>query len=120
MKSLLVLLMVLGLALPSQAGVKIKDVIGTWKYEVEVEGQTLTGKLEFIKAEKGLDGKALAGNGEVYVLDDIRIQEDNVLHFTLKIDGLLYKVDVTIIKDKFDGIVSNPNNDAPIIGEKIS
>jgi len=120
MKKLLVLLIVLGLGLPSHAGVKIKDVIGTWKYEVEVEGETLTGKLEFIKAEKGIDGKALTDRGEVYILDDIRIQEDNVLHFTLKIDGLLYKVDVTLLKDKFDGTVSNPENDAPIIGEKIT
>lgn len=119
MKKLLVLLMVLGLTIPSHAGVKIKDVVGTWNYAVEVEGQTLTGKLEFIKAEKGLDGKALTDNGEVYILDDIKIKEDNVLHFTLKIDGLLYKVDVTIQKDKFDGTVSNPETEAPIKGEKI-
>ena len=120
MKKLLVLLMVLGLALPSHAGIKIKDVIGTWNYEVEVDGQALTGKLEFIKAEKGLDGKALTDNGEVYILDDIKIKEDNVLHFTLKIDGLLYEVDVTLVKDKFDGTVSNPETDAPITGEKIT
>ncbi len=120
MKKLIVLLMVLGWALPSQAGVKIKDVIGTWKYVVEVDGQTLTGKLEFEKAEKGLTGEALTDNGEVYVLNDIAIKEDNVLQFTLKINGLLHKVHVTLLKDKFDGTISNPEGEAPIKGEKIS
>ena len=87
---------------------------------MEVDGQTLSGKLEFIKAEKGLDGKALTDNGEAYNLDDIKIKEDNVLHFTLKIDGIPYEVDVTIVKDKFDGTVSNTEGEAPITGEKIS
>lgn len=112
--------MVLGLALPSYAGVKIKDVIGTWKYKVEVDGETLTGKLEFKKAEKGLAGEALTDNGEVYILDDIKIKEDNVLQFTLKINGLLHEVHVTLIKDKFDGTVSNPEGEAPIIGKKLT
>ena len=43
MKKLLTLVFVLGIVLPAFAGVKIKDVIGTWKYEVVVDSNTLKG-----------------------------------------------------------------------------
>jgi ribosomal protein L35AE/L33A len=119
MKKLLVLVMVLGIALPSFAGVKIKDVIGTWKYEVKSEGQILTGKIVFEKGKPGVVGKVFTNNGEVYVLEDIQIKEDNVLSFSLKINDQGHKVSVTLQKDKFEGTVSNEERGFPISGEKI-
>jgi hypothetical protein len=119
MKKLLVFIMVLGLALPSFAGVKIKDVIGTWIYEVVSEDQILTGKIVFEKGNPGVAGKVFTDGGEVYVLEDIQIKEDNVLWFTLKIDGEEHKVSVTVEKEKFDGTVSNEDQKVPISGEKI-
>ncbi len=119
MKKLLVLVMVLGIALPSFAGIKIKDVIGTWIYEVVSDGQILTGKIVFEKGNPGVAGKVFTDDGEVYVLDDIEIKEDNVLSFSLKINDQGYKVSVTVQKDKFDGTVSNEEGKAPISGGKI-
>jgi hypothetical protein len=119
MKKLLLLIVVLGLTLPSFAGIKIKDVIGTWIYEVVSEGQILTGKLVFEKGNPGVAGKVYTDGGEVYVLEDIQIKEDNVLWFTLKIDGQEHRVSVTVQKDKFDGTVSNEERGFPITGEKI-
>ncbi len=119
MKKLLVLVMILGIALPSFAGIKIKDVIGTWIYEVVSDGQILTGKIVFEKGNPGVAGKVFTDDGEVYVLDDIEIKEDNVLSFSLKINDQGYKVSVTVQKDKFNGTVSNEERKAPISGEKI-
>ncbi len=118
MKKLLVLVMVLGIALPSFAGIKIKDVIGTWIYEVVSEGQILTGKIVFEKGNPGVAGKVFTDDGEIYVLDDIEIKEDNVLSFSLKINDQGHKVS-TVLKDKFDGTVGNEEGKAPISGEKI-
>lgn len=113
--------MVLGLALPSFAGVKIKDVIGTWNYEVVTsDGQILTGKLEFEKGNPGVAGKAITAGGEVYVLDDIKIEEDNVLSFSLKINEELHQVLVTIEKNTFAGTVQNEEVKVPISGDKIT
>jgi hypothetical protein len=119
MKKLLVLVMVLGITLPSFAGIKIKDVIGTWIYEVVSEGQILAGKIIFEKGNPGVAGKVFTGDGVIYVLDDIEIKEDNVLSFSLKINDQGHKVSVTIQKDKFNGTVSNEEGEAPISGEKI-
>jgi hypothetical protein len=119
MKKLLVLVMVLGLALPSFAGIKIKDVIGTWIYEVVSEGQILTGKIVFEKGNPGVAGRVFTDNGEVYDLEDIQIKEDNVLSFSLKINDQGHMVSVTVQKDKFDGTVSNEERKVPISGEKI-
>ncbi len=52
MKKLVIALFVLGIALPSFAGLKVKDVAGTWSYEIETEYETLTGKLVFEKNGK--------------------------------------------------------------------
>ena len=119
MKKLLVLVMVLGIALPSFAGIKIKDVIGTWIYEVVSEGQILSGKIVFEKGNPGVAGKVFTDDGEIYVLDDIEIKEDNVLSFSLKINDQGHKVSVTVLKDKFDGTVGNEEGKAPISGGKI-
>ena len=119
MKKLLLIFTVLGLTLSSFAGVKIKDVIGTWIYEVVSEGQILTGKIVFEKGNPGVAGKVFTDNGEVYDLEDIQIKEDNVLSFSLKIDGQRHMVSVTVQKDKFDGTVSNEERKIPISGEKI-
>ena len=113
--------MVLGLAMPSSAGVKIKDVVGTWNYEVLTsEGQILTGKIVFEKGNPGVAGKAFTHEGEVYDLNDIQIKEDNILTFSLKVNDLKHKVVVTVEKDKFLGTVSNDEREAPISGEKTS
>lgn len=120
MKKLLLFVMVLGMALPSIAGIKIKDVVGTWNYEVVTsDGQILTGKIVFEKGNPGVAGKVFADDGEVYVLNDIEIKEDNVLSFSLKVNDLAHKVSVTVQKDKFNGTVKNEEREAPISGEKI-
>ncbi len=119
MKKLLLLIVVLGLTLPSFAGIKIKDVIGTWIYEVVSEGQIFSGKIVFIKGNPGVAGEVFTDEGEVYVLDDIQIKEDNVLSFSLKINDQGHTVSVTVQKDKFNGTVRNEEGEAPISGEKI-
>jgi len=51
MKKLLILLFVLGVSLPSFAGLKEKKVIGTWSYKVETDQETLAGTMKFVKED---------------------------------------------------------------------
>ena len=111
--------MVLGIALPSFAGIKIKDLLGTWKYEAVVEMQTLAGKFSFEKKDGELIGEVNTGEGETFLMNTIEIREDNVLYFELGDNGEVYKVTVTLMKDKFAGTLSNGQEEAPISGEKI-
>ena len=46
MKKLFILLFVLGVSLPSLAGLKEKNVIGTWSYKVETDQESLTGTIK--------------------------------------------------------------------------
>ena len=119
MKKLLVLLIVMGMGLPSYAGIKIKDLIGTWKYEAVVDTETLAGQFTFEKKEGELTGEVHTSEGDIFPMTIIKIKKDNVLYFELKDNGEVYKVTVILHKDKFIGSVSDGENEAPITGEKV-
>ena len=119
MKKLLLLVMVLGITLPSFGGIKIKDLLGTWKYEAVVEMQTLAGEFSFEKKDGELIGEVKTSEGETFLMNTIEIRENNVLYFELGNNGEVYKVTVTLHKDKFEGMVRGSEGEAPISGEKI-
>jgi hypothetical protein len=64
MKKLLIGLFILGIALPTFAGLKPKDVAGTWSYELNMEGQTVGGQLKFVRDGRELTGEVITGEGE--------------------------------------------------------
>ncbi len=120
MKKLLTLVFVLGIVLPAFAGVKIKDVIGTWKYEVVVDSNSLTGIVTFEKKNGELNGEVNTDDGDTFPLTLIEIREDNVLYLELtSAEGEHLQISVTVTGKKFRGKIIHPAGEAPITAEKI-
>ena len=119
MKKVIIALFVLGIALPSFAGLKVKDVEGTWSYQVETDYETLNGTLKFEMDGEGLTGQVISDAGDIIPLSKVEIMENNVLHFELEVDYTLLKVNITIDGKKYKGTIGSDGGDIPITGEKI-
>jgi len=119
MKKLLIVLFVLGLSLQSFAGIKEKDVIGTWKYKVETGMETLTGKLIIDKKDGKLVGDVDTDDGAYVTMNKIEIKDNDVLYFEVDTDYETLKITVTVTKNTFEGTVSSQDGDMPITGEKV-
>ena len=119
MKKLFIALFVLGIALPSFAGIKVKDVVGTWTYLIKTDYETLKGTLKFEKDDTGLTGQVFTDDGETFPLTIVEIRENNVLYFELEVDYTKYKTTMTIEGKKYTGIISIDGVEVPITGEKM-
>jgi hypothetical protein len=119
MKKLLFVLFVLGISLQSYAGIKEKDVIGTWKYKVETGMETLTGKLIIEKKEGKLVGDVATDDGTSVIMNKIEIRDNDVLYFEVNTDYETLKISVTVTKNTFAGTVGSEQGDMPITGEKV-
>ena len=119
MKKLFIALFVLGIALPSFAGLKVKDVVGTWSYEVVTDMETLTGTLKFEKNGKELTGQVITDDGQIIPLSNVQIKENNVLYFEMEVDYSLLKSSMTIEGKKYTGTISTDGGEVPVTGEKI-
>jgi len=119
MKKLIIALFVLGIALPSFAGLKLKGVVGTWSYEIVTDMETLTGTLVFEKDGKELTGKVITDDGQTIPLTKIEIKENNVLYFEMEVDYNLLKSTMTIEDKKYIGTISSDGRDLTVTGKKI-
>jgi len=119
MKKLFILLFVLGVSLPSFAGLKEKHVIGTWSYKVETDQETLAGTMKFVKEDGKLTGKIISGEGESLSLNNVEIRDNNVLYFEVTPDYNVLKISVTIDSKKYEGTVDVGDMQVPVTGEKI-
>jgi len=118
MKKLIIALFVLGIALPTFAGLKVKDVVGTWSYTVETGYETLTGTLVFEKEGKELTGEVVTDDGQTYPMSNVEIRENNVLYFEIEVDYTLMKASVTIEGKKYSGTIDVDGEEVTISGEK--
>jgi hypothetical protein len=119
MKKLMFVFFVLGISLHSFAGIKEKDVIGTWKYKVETGMEALTGKLIIEKKDGKLVGNVDTDDGAYVTMNKIEIRENDVLYFEVDTDYETLKITVTVTKNAFEGTVSSQQGDMPITGEKV-
>jgi hypothetical protein len=119
MKKLVIALFVLGMALPSFAGLKVKDVAGTWSYEIVTDMETLTGTLKFEKNGKELTGQVITDDGQTIPLSNVEIRDNNVLHFELEVDYTLLEANISIDGKKYTGTIGTDGGEAPVTGEKI-
>ena len=119
MKKLVIALIVLGFTLPSFAGIKVKDVVGTWSYKIETGYETLTGKLVFEKDGKGLSGKVLTGDGQTFVMSKVEIRENNVVYFEMEVEYTLMEAHFTIEGKKYSGTYGNEQGTLTVTGEKL-
>jgi len=120
MKKLIIALFVLGIALPSfAAGLKVKDVVGTWSYEIVTDTETLTGTLKFEKDGKGLTGQIITDDGQIIPMSNVQIKENNVLYFEMEVDYAPYSSTMTIEGKKYTGTISADGGEVPVTGAKI-
>ena len=119
MKKLIIALFVLGMALPSFAGLKVKDVVGTWSIEIVTDMETLTGTLIFEKDGKELTGQVITDDGQTIPLSIVQIKENNVLYFELEVDYTLLKSTMTIEGKKYTGTIVADGGEVPVTGVKI-
>lgn len=119
MKKLLILLFVVGVSLPSFAGLKEKHVLGTWSYKVETDQGTITGTMTFVKEDGKLAGEIFTDEGDSLKMIKVEIKENNVLYLEIQPDYEILKVSLTIDGKKYEGNVAVSDMQAPITGEKI-
>ena len=119
MKKLLFVLFVLGISLQSFAGIKEKAVIGTWKYKVETDEGTLTGKLIIEKKDGKLVGEANSDDGEVITMSNVQIKDNDILYFEVDTGYESLIVSVTVKGKTFEGTVGSEQASMPITGEKM-
>ena len=119
MKKLFILLFVLGVSLPSFAGLKEKNVIGTWSYKVEIDQETLTGTMKFMKEDGKLTGEIFSTEGESLTMNNVEIKDKTVLYFEIAPDYNVLKISLTIDRKKYEGTVDIGDMKVPITGEKM-
>ena len=119
MKKLVIALFVLGMALPSFAGIKVKDVVGTWSYKIETEYETMSGTLVFEKDGDGLSGEVVTDMGETIPMTKVEIRDNNVLYFELEVNYNVMESTITIEGKKYKGTVAAEGGEMEVVGEKI-
>lgn len=119
MKKLVIALFVLGLALPSFAGIKVKDVTGTWTYEIEMDYETMTGTLVFEAEGKELSGEVVTDDGQTIPMTKVEIRDNNVLYFELEVDYNLMEVSMNIEGKKYAGTIVAGGGEMTLKGEKV-
>jgi hypothetical protein len=119
MKKIMLVLFVLGISLSSFAGLKEKNVIGTWKYKVETDQGVLTGTMTIEKRDGKLTGEVNSDDGETLAITKIEIKEDDLL--IMELDNGYEAIDISVtVKGKvFKGTVGTDQGSFPITAEKI-
>jgi hypothetical protein len=119
MKKLMLVLFVLGIAFPSFAGVKEKDVIGSWKYKVETDEGTLTGVIKIEKKEGKLVADVSTDEGEVLDFSKVEIKENDVLYMELETGYEILELTLTVKGKTMEGTVGNEQGSYPMTMEKV-
>ncbi len=119
MKKLLILILALVLSYPLFAQPDFKPIIGKWKYVVDTGGQgDMTGILRITEVDGKLTGDATVENYTI-PFTKIEFKEGNKLVIEMKTEADHYKVDVKVEGNKFSGMGSSYQGEAPISGEKM-
>jgi hypothetical protein len=119
MKKLVIALFVLGMALPSFAGLKVKDVAGTWSYKIETEYETMTGTLVFEADGKELTGEVVTDEGQVIPMTKVEIRDNNVVYFELEVDYNVMETHMTVDGKEYTGTIVADGGELTVKGEKI-
>jgi len=119
MKKLMLILFVLGMALPSFAKLKEKDVIGTWKYRVETGQGDLTGSIKIEKKDGKLVGEVHTDDGETFAFGKVEIQEKEVLYMELDTGSEVLEISLTLKDKNLEGKVGSSSGSFPMTAERI-
>lgn len=92
-----------------KGGSKEVNAVGTWKYQVEIPGDTQSGSVIVEGSPDDLKIKVTNDDdpGDFIEAANVSLDEDN-LTFDITVEGVTYNVDVTIDGEEFEGNVSVP------------
>jgi hypothetical protein len=107
------------ISLQSYAGLKEKNVIGTWKFKVETDQGDITGKLIFEKKEGALVGEVYTDEGETIPMSKVEIRDNDILYFEVDTGYETIEISVTVKKNTFEGMAGNEQGSFPMTGEKV-
>lgn len=119
MKKLFIVLFCLGFALQVFAELKPKQVVGKWKYTVQLDQGEIKGIFKFAEKEGKLTGSIETEEGYTFDFSKVEIQKENTLYFEFTPEYDPIKITLKIDDRKFRGIGSTYNGDAEIVGEKV-
>lgn len=119
MRELLTVLFILAISTQVFAKLKPKQVVGKWKYTVEMDQGEIKGIFNFIEKEGKLTGEIVTDDGNNFTFSIVEIKEENTLYleFTPEYDPI--KITIKIEGNKFKGSGSSSGGEAPIVGEKV-
>lgn len=119
MKKFMLVVLVLGIALSSSAGIKEKEVIGTWKYKVETDQGDLTGSITIEKKEGKLVGEVNTDEGEAFTFSKVEIRDNDVLYMELDTGYELLELTLTVKGKTMEGTVGSEQGSFPMSCEKV-
>jgi hypothetical protein len=119
MKKLMLVLFVLGISLQSFAGLKEKDVLGTWKYKVETDQGELSGNFTFEKKDGKLVGEVNTDEGESFTFSKVELQEDDVVYCELDTGYEILEISLKVKGKAMEGTVGNEGGSFPMSCEKV-
>ncbi|MGE0020212.1 MAG: hypothetical protein AB7S72_11140 [Draconibacterium sp.] len=118
MKKLFSFLFVLFIAIQLFAQPDTKEILGKWKYTVDTGGNLMTGVVRIAEVDGKLTGDATV-EGYTIPFTKIEYKEDKKLVIEMKTEADEYKIDVKVDGNKFSGMGSSYQGEAPITGEKM-
>ena len=118
MKKIMFCLLILSISLSSFAGIKDKDVIGSWKYKVETDQGDLTGIIKIEKKDGKLVAEVNTDEGEVLVFSKVEIQDKDILYMELDTGYELLELSLTVKGKAMEGTVGNEQGSFPMTCEK--
>lgn len=118
MKKMFSLLFVLFVAVQLFAQPDSKEILGKWKYTVDTGESLMTGVVRIAEVDGKLTGDATV-DGYTIPFTKIDYKEDKKLVIVMKTESDEYKIDVKVAGNKFSGMGSSYQGEAPITGEKI-
>lgn len=118
MKKMISLLFLFFVAVQLFAQPDAKEILGKWKYTVDTGESLLTGIVRIAEVDGKLTGDATV-DGYTIPFTKIDYKEDKKLVIVMKTESDEYKIDVKVAGNKFSGMGSSYQGEAPITGEKI-
>lgn len=119
MKKLIALLFIVAISTQVFAKLKPKQVVGKWKYTVEMDQGEMKGFFKFAEKEGKLTGSIETEEGYAFDFSKVEIKDENTLYFEFTPEYDPIKITLKVEGIKFKGSGSSNAGEAPITGEKV-
>ena len=119
MKKLLAVIFILAISTHVFAKLTPKQVVGKWKYTVEMDNGERTGVFKFAEKEGKLTGSIETADGNTFEFSKVEIKAENTLYFEFTPEYDPIKITLKVDGKKFKGTGSAGGGEAPVTGEKV-